>query len=304
MLKLCCSNGPNHRIQTAMKTFEKTKTVIFLLFAVAALHAQQRETEPVSLQKITDRTYQINGGSGANGGVILCETGIVVIDSKMDEASVEQSLQAIRSVSQKPILYLVNTHSDGDHIMGNRYFPVSVTVVAHENCRDDFFKENFGRPSDWDEPANYPFTPSITFDENLNLWLGKDKVELHYYGKGHTAGDIIVYVPDEKVAFIGDLFFTDRPQLIHSNKEGNSFDYVQTLSRILDNLDADLFISGHSAPAGREELVAHIKAMEERQEKVKELMEQNLDLEKVLTYFDEGESRLVTSIYQEISGKE
>lgn len=286
-----------------MKTFKETIMAFLLLSTVAALHAQQGEPEPVSLQKITDRIFQINGGSGANGGVILCETGIVVIDSKMDEASVKQSLQAIRSVSQKPVVYLVNTHSDGDHIMGNRYFPESVTVVAHENCRDDFFKENFGRPSDWDEPAYYPFTPSITFKENMNLWLGKDRVELHYYGKGHTSGDIVVYIPDEKVAFIGDLYFTDRPQLIHSNKEGNSFEYVQTISGILENIDAETFISGHSAPAGREELLAHIKNMEERQKKVKELMDQDLDLEKVLTYFDEGESRLVTSIYQEISDK-
>ena len=286
-----------------MKTFKETIIAFLLLFTVAALHAQQGETEPVSLQKITDRIYQINGGSGANGGVILCETGIVVIDSKMDEASVKQSLQAIRTLSQKPVIYLVNTHSDGDHIMGNRYFPESVTVVAQENCRDDFFKENFGRPSDWDEPANYPFTPCITFKENMNLWLGKDRVELHYYGKGHTSGDIVVYIPDEKVAFIGDLYFTDRPQLIHSAKGGNSFDYVYTLSGILKNLDAETFISGHSAPAGRDELLAHLQDMEERQEKVKELMDQDLDLETVLTYFDEGESRLVTSIYQEISNK-
>jgi len=71
---------------------------------------------------------------------------------------------------------------------------------------------------------------------------------------------------------------------------------------MLENLDAEVFISGHGAPAGKDDLGAHIQAMEKRQEKVKELMEQDLDLEKVLTYFDEDESRLVTSIYQEISG--
>jgi glyoxylase-like metal-dependent hydrolase (beta-lactamase superfamily II) len=219
----------------------------------------------------------------------------------MDEASVKQSLQAIGEVSTLPVTYLVNTHSDGDHIMGNRYFPSNVTVVAHVNCRADFFRENFGRPSDWDEPANYPFTPSITFTEQMELWLGANKIELHYYGKGHTAGDIVVYVPDEKVAFIGDLYFRDRPQLIHSLKEGNSFDYVHTLSEILDHLDAEVFISGHSAPVGRDDLKTHIEAMETRQEKVKELMAEEMNLEEVLSHFDENESRLVTSIYQELS---
>jgi glyoxylase-like metal-dependent hydrolase (beta-lactamase superfamily II) len=265
--------------------------------------AQEREAEPVSLQKISEHVYQINGGRGAYGGVILCETGIVVIDSKMDKTSVKQSLQAIGEVSPRPVVYLINTHSDGDHIMGNRYFPESVTVVAHRNCRKDFFKENSGRPSDWDEPANYPFTPSITFDEQMDLWLGKDRVELHYYGKAHTSGDIVVYVPEERIAFIGDLYFQNRPQLIHSMKDGNSFAYVETLNGILENLDAETFISGHSAPVGRDDLREHILAMENRQEKVKELAGQDMELEEVLSHFDESESRLVTSIYQEISDK-
>lgn len=286
-----------------MKIIRSTVAACMLLLASSTLHGQERETEPVTLQKISDRIYQINGGSGANGGMILCETGIIVIDSKMDETSVKQSLRAIDEVTSIPVTYLVNTHSDGDHIMGNRYFPPDVTVVAHENCREDFFKENFGRPSDWDEPANYPFTPSITFKEHMDLWMGKDKVELHYFGKGHTAGDIVVYVPDEKVAFIGDLYFKDRPQLIHSLKEGNSFAYVETLTGILENLDAETFISGHSAPVGRSEINTHILAMEQRQKKVKELKEQDMELEEVLSYFNENESRLVTSIYQELSDK-
>ena len=284
-----------------MKTVNRTIPALILLIISVAMSAQERVAQPVTLQKITDKIFQIDGGSGANGGVILCETGIVVIDSKMDEISVKQTLEAIGEISSKPITYLVNTHSDGDHIMGNRYFPPAITVVAHENCRTDFFKENFGRPSDWGEPAYYPFTPSITFQEHMNLWLGKDKIELHYYGKGHTSGDIIVYVPDERVGFIGDLYFQDRPQLIHSNKEGDSFDYVQTLSEILDHLDAEIFISGHSDPVGRDALRKHIEAMEKRQEKVKKLMAQDLDLEEVLNHFDGNESRLVTSIYQELS---
>jgi glyoxylase-like metal-dependent hydrolase (beta-lactamase superfamily II) len=286
-----------------MKTIRLAATLSIFLIAFFVIEAQEREADPVTLQKISDHTYQVNGGSGANGGVIIGENEIIVIDSKMDEISVKQTLKAIGGVSFNPVTYLVNTHSDGDHIMGNRYFPPSVKVVAHENCREDFFKENFGRPSDWDEPANYPFTPSITFKERMNIWMGKERVELHYYGKGHTAGDIIVFVPDEKVAFIGDLFFQDRPQLIHSNKEGNSFEYVQTLSEILEDLDAEIFISGHSVPVGRSEMKKQIQAMEMRQDKVKELMGEGLNLEEVLSHFDENESRLVTSIYGEISNE-
>lgn len=286
-----------------MRTISSTIVPVLFLFASAGLSAQERETPPVTLNKVSDHVYQVSGGGGSNGGVIVGEQGVVVIDSKMDEASVQQTLQAIGELTDQPVQYLVNTHSDGDHIMGNRYFPASVTVVAHENCRDDFFSEDFGRPSDWGEPEFYPFTPSVTFTDHMNLWLGRDKVELHYFGVGHTTGDIVVYFPEEKVAFVGDQYFSDRPQLIHSNKNGNSFEHVKTLTNLLETLDAETYLSGHSDPVGRNEIEKHIQQMMDRQQKVKSLVSQEKSLDEVLTAFPEGESRLVTSIYSELTGQ-
>jgi len=284
-----------------MKTIKNTGTLLLIVFTSVILTAQERETSPVTLEKISGSVYQINGGDGSNGGVIIGENGVLVIDSKMNEESVKQSIEAIKSVTDKPIKYLVNTHSDGDHIMGNRYFPNSVTFIAHENCRDYFFKENLGGKYHWGEPEYYPFTPSLTFKENLNVWLGKDKVELHYFGIGHTTGDIIVYYPEEKVAFLGDQYFSGRPQLIHSIKNGNSFQYVKTLKKMLETLDAETFSSGHSDPVGRDEIEKHIQAMVERQNKVKKSISQDKTLAEILEEFNENESRLVTSIYNELT---
>jgi len=284
-----------------MKTIKITGTLLLIVFASALLRAQERETPPLTLEKVSGNIYQILGGSGANGGVIIGENDVLVIDSKMTEESVNQTIESIKDISDNKIKYLVNTHSDGDHIMGNRYFPNTVTFIAHKNCRDDFFKENFGRESDWGEPEFYPFTPSLTFKVNLNIWLDKELIELYYFGIGHTTGDIVVYHPEYKVAFIGDLYFSGRPQLIHSNKNGNSFEYVKTLTKMLETLDAEIFLSGHSDPVGRDEIDKHIQAMVERQNKVKELVSQNLTLEEILKEFDENESRLVTSIYNEIT---
>jgi cyclase len=287
-----------------MKIIKFTGALLLIVFASVILTAQERETPPVTLEKIAEEVYQINGGKGANGGVIIGEAEVLVIDAKMDEESVNQTIKAIKEITDKTISYLVNTHSDGDHIMGNRYFPSSVTFVAHLNCRDDFFKENFGRESDWDEPEFYPFTPSLSFKKNLNMWLGKEKVELHYFGFGHTTGDIIVFHPKQKVAFIGDLYFSGRPQLIHSNKNGNSFKYVKTMKQMLEKLDAEIFLSGHSDPVGREEIEKHIQTMVERQNKVKELVSQDKSLEETLKEFNENETRLVTSIYNELTEQE
>jgi cyclase len=284
-----------------MKTIKYTGALLLILVNSVLLTAQERETPPIKLEKISGNVYQLLGGSGSNGGVIIGENEVLVIDAKMNEESVIQTIEAVGGLTDKAIKYVVNTHSDGDHIMGNRYFPNSVTFIAHENCRDDFYKANFGRESDWGEPEFYPFTPSITFKENLNIWLGKDKVELHYFGVGHTTGDIVVYHPEEKIAFLADLYFGGRPQLIHSNKNGNSFEYVKTLTKMLETLDAEVFLSGHSDPAGRDEIRKHIQVMVERQLRVRELVSQDFTLEETLKEFNENETRLVTSIYNEIS---
>jgi glyoxylase-like metal-dependent hydrolase (beta-lactamase superfamily II) len=275
-----------------------------MILSSGMLHAQERESLPVSLEKVTEHVYLVKGGQGSNGGVIIGENAVLLIDSKMNDESVKQTINAVQELSDKAIKYLFNTHSDGDHIMGNRYLPASLTFMAHKNCRDDFFKENFGRVSDWNEPEFYPFTPSVTFEKKMELWLGKDLVEFHYFGIGHTTGDAFVYFPEEKVAFIGDMFFTDRPQLIHSIKNGNSFQYVQTMERMLETLDAQIFLSGHSDPAGRSEIRDHLKQMVERQNKVKELISQGRSLEDTLESFEENEARLVTSIYNEVKGQD
>jgi len=288
---------------TKMKTIKTAGLLLFLIFTGLILTAQERETLPVTLDKITESVYQIMGGSGSNGGVIIGESGVLLVDAKMTEESVHQTIEAIQELTNKAILYLVNTHSDGDHIMGNRYFPSSVTFIAQENCRDDFFKENFGRESDWGEPEFYPFTPSLTFKENLNIWLGKDKVELHYFGVGHTTGDVVVYFPQDKIVFLGDQYFATRPQLIHSNKNGNSFEHVKTLTKMLETLDAEIFLSGHSDPVGRADIEKHIQAMIDRQEEVKELISQDKSLDETLAQFNENEARLVTSIYNELQNE-
>jgi cyclase len=285
-----------------MKTIKTSGSILLMVFSSMCLTAQERETLPVTLDKISEKVYQIMGGSGSNGGVIIGESGVLLVDAKMNEESVNQTIEAVNELTDRPIKYLVNTHSDGDHIMGNRYFPASVTFIAHENCRDDFFKENFGRESDWGEPEYYPFTPEITFQENLNLWLGKDKIELHYFGAGHTTGDLVVYFPQDKIAFLGDQYFATRPQLIHSNKNGNSFEHVKTLTEMLETLDAETFLSGHSDPVGRGDIEKHIQGMMDRQNEVKELISQDKSLEETLQEFDENEARLVTSIYNEIKG--
>ncbi len=276
-------------------------TSAFLLVFVSNSFGQGRGAQPVQFKKISDRLFEIAGGRGANGGAYIGDNGVLIIDAKMDKQSVDQVIKGVRQITDKPIKYLVSTHSDGDHISGNRYFPATVTFVAHENCRKEFFHpRRNGTPSEWSRPELAPFVPSITFRDKMDIYLSSKKVELWYFGVGHTTGDIVVYFPEEKTAFIGDQIFLTRPQLIHSYKGGNSIEYIKTLTKMLQTIDAEKFCSGHSEMTNRQGIRKHIDQMKKRQEKVKTFIEEKKSLEEIKSEFKENEAGLIEAIYNDI----
>lgn len=259
------------------------------------------QTQPVEFRKISDRLYEILGGQGSRGGAYIGDNGVLVIDAKSDSKTVDEVIAGIRKITDKPVKYLVNTHSDGDHVTGNGYFPQTVTFIAHENCREDFFRPGRdGAASDWSKPELLPFVPSVTFRAKMDIHLGSKKVELWYFGVGHTTGDIVLYFPEEKTAFLGDQVFLERAQLIHAHKNGNSFEHVKTLSMMLEKLDAENFCSGHSEMTDRDGISRHIARMKERQDKVRELIAKGKSAEEIKAEFEASEVRLIETICNEL----
>lgn len=262
---------------------------------------QGQESQPVRLNKLSDKLYEILGGRGAQGGMFVGEKGIAVIDAKMDSASVARTIREIKKISGKPILFLVNTHSDRDHVTGNRYFPETATIVAHENCRTEMLLPTpEGKPSEWSSPAFVRFLPSVTFRDKMEIFLGADKIELRHFGAGHTTGDAVAYIPEEKTAFIGDLVFLARVPLIHAYKGGSSVEEVKTLKRMLDSLDAERFCSGHSEPVDRTGILNYIDRMEEYQNRVKSAIQAGKNIEAVKSEFKQEEEALIEIIFNEI----
>jgi glyoxylase-like metal-dependent hydrolase (beta-lactamase superfamily II) len=136
----------------------------------------------------------------------------------------------------------------------------------------------------------------------MDIYLGTKKVELWYFGVGHTTGDIVVYFPEEKTAFLGDQIFLTRPQLIHSHKNGNSFQYVKTLTKMLETIDAEKFCSGHDEMTERSGIRKLIARMKERQDKVRAMLEKGKSPEEIKGEFEENEARLIDTICNEIKG--
>ncbi len=292
-----------------MKTINARLCLI--ITAVASLIAlpsetlsQRREAAPVTFTKLAEQIYMIGGGSGANGGAYIGDNGVLLIDTKMDEASMKQVFDGLSKITDKKVVFLVNTHSDGDHVRGNRYMPGGVTIVAHENCRKEFYlPQRDGSASEWSDPALAAYVPSVTFSERMTLHVGDDRVELWHFGTAHTIGDAVIYFPGEKIAFIGDQYFEGRPALIHAYKGGSALGHIQNLERMLDLLDAVVFVSGHSNPVGRDDIQRHIGDMKKLVQAIESRIIQGDSLEAVRKRFAENESDLVGIIFNEIKAR-
>jgi len=271
------------------------------LSAQTMVLAQQRETPPVRLAPVAANIYEVLEGQGARGGAYIGSDAVVLIDAKMDKNSVDQTIAEVRKLTDKPIRYLINTHSDGDHVQGNQFFPPGVIIVAHENCRNEFFHPGRdGAPSEWSKPELAPFIPGITFRDKMDLYVGPKKIELRYFGTGHTTGDAVVYFPDDRIAFVGDMVFLTRPQLIHTYKGGNSLEHVRTLQKMLDTLDAEKFCGGHEEVFDRASIRAHIEQMRKMQARIEALMKEGKDLETIRKEFKDNEARLVEAVYLDL----
>jgi glyoxylase-like metal-dependent hydrolase (beta-lactamase superfamily II) len=253
---------------------------------------QASPQEPVTVLKVKDHIYEIKGGSGANSGFFVGKNEVVVIDAKMTEESGNRMIKEIQKITPNPINRILLTHSDRDHVNGLTAFPAGTTIVSHEETRrymDEAFKGDTLRA----------FLPDITFASRATVYADTAKIEMIYFGPAHTSGDAVILFPRDKVAFVGDLLTVGRDPLIHLSKNGTSFGLVKVLKAIL-RLDADVFVSGHSDVAGRAEIEAEIQSVQEKQARVKELVDQKKTLDEVKKAFNVQEGGRWPSLYEVI----
>ena len=247
--------------------------------------------------------YQVSGGVG-NAFFLVGPDEVLVVDAKISADAARQMLAEIKKVTDKPVRQVVLTHSDGDHVGGLAGFPPGLTIVAHANARQDMVAANAAAA------AKLPL-PNVTFTKDMTLFMGDTEVRLLYFGPAHTNGDVVIFIPSQKVAIVGDLLFLDRDPLVHAAKHGSSFGLVAVLKQLLA-LDADLYLSGHAEGADKKAVAALTAKIEDKQAKVKALVNQGKTLAEVKAALGEtaapaaGAARwpsLVETIYQELTEK-
>ena len=194
-----------------------------------------------AIQHVKDNLYKISGGRGAgNSTVFIREDGVVLVDTQI-ASNGEAILKQVRTVTDKPVTLIINTHQHPDHNGSNFYFkdqkPNYIQVVAHENVKKGMSAA--ARPI----PATIP---DLTFSSSMRLGSGKDRIDLYYFGAGHTNGDAFVVFPALRAMCIGDLMAWNMAPLIDPASGGSVIELGKTLAKAQAGIkNVDLVIEGH-----------------------------------------------------------
>ena len=148
----------------------------------------------------------------------------MIVDTKLANWG-QQIMDQIRSVTDKPVTTIINTHTHGDHTGSNEFFPASVEVVAQENTKANMEK------MDAFKGDKAQFLPDKTFKDKMTLFSGADQIDLYYFGAGHTNGDSVVVFPALRVAHVGDLFARKGTPLIDVDNGGSGVAYPDTVKK-------------------------------------------------------------------------
>ena len=234
--------------------------------APSAQTARPRAPGVVKSQRVQGDLHMISG-EGGNVAVYVTAEGVVLVDDMFDRNH-EGILAQVKQITDRPLRYVINTHQHDDHAGGSfKMLPIA-EVIAHRNVYANL--KDLKRPYYEDTPGTAIGLPRITFSDRLDVHLGGRDVEAHYFGRGHTSGDIIVYFPELKAIHTGDLFISGSragvPIYVDAVQGGSLLEWTRTLDRTLQ-LDFDIVIPGHGPVATKADLArfnANIAAMRTR----------------------------------------
>jgi glyoxylase-like metal-dependent hydrolase (beta-lactamase superfamily II) len=272
-----------------------------LSLSAAAFHAQMAPpANAYTFTQIVPGIYSAVGtGSmnvGSNSAIIVNQDDVVIVDSHISPESGRAMLAQLRTITDKPVRFLINTHFHYDHTNGNQVFPPTVDIIGHEYTRqrlagDVLQKGMFADlltslPAQLDalnkraaaetDPAAKarleqqlrvqtafaqsvkdvkPTPPNITLDDHMTLFRGGREIRLMYLGRGHTGGDIVAYLPKERVLCSGDLLVNGVANLV----DGYVDEWPAALEK-LKALDFDDVIPGHGEPFKGKERIGYFQA--------------------------------------------
>jgi glyoxylase-like metal-dependent hydrolase (beta-lactamase superfamily II) len=232
-----------------------------VLAGPTAALAQRPPPKPIQLQALAPNVYWATDFS--NVGVIVGDKGVVVFDAGGSAARAKELLAEIAKVTSKPVDTVIVSHSDGDHVDGLAGFPAGVRIIAQANTQKALKAEAAEGKFPADRVPNRPVA------DKESLTLDGVKMQLLHLGPAHTDGDLVVYLPDQKVVFAGDIFCMDQARAFVKPEQGGSSEGWIRFARGLLALNADRIVVGHGGVDGKAELKAFIDTSAAERDQVK-----------------------------------
>lgn len=239
--------------------------ILLALCAVGRASPMPKQIGPDLYAYISD-----NDGS-SNSTFLVGKDGILVVDTGVDAKEGSKLLAAIRSVSNLPVTYIVNTHYHPDHQGGNSVVGPNAVIISTEWTREHTISLNKMQPSANFQPAN------LTFTDQLTIHLEPHTATIYFLGKAHTSGDALVYFPEQRALATGDLFLT---RCSPAMDDGSARNWILALDHVLA-MPLDAVVPGHFELAGKPELkrfrdylddlYGQVKALRDKGENVQEV---------------------------------
>jgi cyclase len=209
-----------------------------------------------TIEKVKDNLYIVTGSSpanrdafsGGNTGVFITDAGVVVVDTKLAGWG-QVILDRIKTVTNKPVAMIINTHTHGDHTGSNEFFGTTVDSIVQENTKANMEK------MDAFKGDKAKFLPKRTYKDKMTLGKGKDEIDLYYFGPGHTNGDTFVVFPALRTMHAGDMFPWKDAPFIDRNNGGSGVEWPKTLGKVLSSVkNVETVIGGHQPVAAWKDL--------------------------------------------------
>ena len=180
-------------------------------------------------------------GGGGNSGILVSDSAVLVIDTKMDDAALELSKKVKELAGNKPVI-VVNTHIHTDHTGGNKYF-IGQTIIAGGNYDKEF----------WTKEAGKEGTPTVWLKDSITLQMGDERVTiLNLSWNAHTQSDVFVYLQNRKMLFGGDVILNRQAPAMFARYTSNGYGYLHAFDYLTKRFDVEKVVPGHGELGGKE----------------------------------------------------
>lgn len=219
-------------------------SIVGFLACAAIAYTQAPPPTKIETRKLADNLYVIwNDFVPGNTTVLITTEGVILVDNKFPQDG-ENILAEVKKLTPLPVKYMINTHYHGDHSGSNPTMEkAGAILVSSEAARRRMVDAKMEAPT------------NITIEEKGHIHLGGETVDLYYFGRAHTDGDIVAHFPKYRVLASGDIFaYGDAtPELIDYAGGGSAYEWTKTLNNAL-KLDFDRVVPGHGVPTTKGEM--------------------------------------------------